>query len=217
MANPEVREWSGVPLIGPGDPPGYLRVVVRPSWRSRSVREAIPEVREWSGDNHGGPRVVGSPSRRSGCGRVAITDVREWSRGPTGGREALPEVGRPSQKSGSGREALPEVREWSRHPPGGPGVFGRPSRKSGSGREATPEVRLAHPKVHSLPFVHSRTTVKVSRPIPDLRVCSRVPPEVREWSRGPLVGPVVVEKPSRRSGSGWEALPEVREWSEGPP
>ena len=42
-------------------------------------------------------------------------------------------------------------------------------------------------------------------------------PEVREWSGDPFVGPGVVGRPSRRSGSGWEALLEFRVWSGGFP
>ena len=44
----EVREWSGGNL-------GWLGVVGRPSRRAESGREAISEVREWSGDLPGGP------------------------------------------------------------------------------------------------------------------------------------------------------------------
>ena len=66
---------------------------------SGSGREALPVVREWSGDLSecpgcppGYPGAVGRPSQIFGRGR------------------------RPSLMSGSGREALPDVREWSRDP-----------------------------------------------------------------------------------------------------
>ena len=49
-----------------------------PSRWSGSGREALTEVREWSG-------VVGRSSRRSGSGREAITEVQEWSGGYRGG------------------------------------------------------------------------------------------------------------------------------------
>ena len=72
---------------------------------SRSGREALPDVWEWSGGPHnvrersGGPPgclgVVGRPSR---CLEVVGRLTRV--------------VGRPSQMSGSGREALLDVREW---------------------------------------------------------------------------------------------------------
>ena len=41
-------------------------------------------------------------------------------------------------------------------------------------------------------------------------------PDVRESLGGPSVCPVVVGRPSRRSGCGREALKNVREWSGGP-
>ena len=73
----------------------------------------------------------------------------------------------------SGREALPNVREWSGGAPGSPGMvertswmFGWSGRSSGSPGEV------------------------------------RVPQE--------FAG--VVGKPSRMSGSGWEALLDVRQW-----
>ena len=89
-------------------------MVERPSRRSGSGWEALPEVREWSGVPPGGPGVVGRPSCRSG-----------W----------------PIRTSGNGCEALPEVREWSVSPPEGPedpGVVGSPSRWSMIGRETLP-------------------------------------------------------------------------------
>ena len=64
-ALPDVREWSGVPSVGPG-------VVGRLLRTSRSGREALPEFREWLGGPPGGPRLVGMPSRKSGSGREAL-------------------------------------------------------------------------------------------------------------------------------------------------
>ena len=98
---------------------------------TRSVREALLGVREWSG-------VVGRPSRRCGIGQEAHPEVREWSGGPPGGLRVVGRPsrrsrsgGRPSRKSGSGWEALPEVQNWSRRYGssresllGGPGVIG---------------------------------------------------------------------------------------------
>ena len=69
-----------------------------PSRRSGSVRESLPEVRERSVRNLGGPGVVGRPFRRSENGQNVIPEVREWSGGP------------------------PEVREWSGVLSAGPGV-----------------------------------------------------------------------------------------------
>ena len=98
------RDTGGVgdPFRGPG---GF----VRPSWRSRRGREAIPEVRktsavwEWLGDPLGGPVRVSRPSRRSGTGCEAFLVVKElWKK--------LLEVQRC-------REALPKVRDWWRGPP----------------------------------------------------------------------------------------------------
>ena len=73
---------------------------------SGSGRQAVTDVREWSG---GPPRcagVVGIPSWMSGSGREAILDVREWS------------------------ETLPNFQEWSEDNPECPGVVGRPFRMS---------------------------------------------------------------------------------------
>ena len=43
---------------------------------SGSGRQAIPNVREWSGGPLGSPGVVGRPFRMSGCGREALPDDR---------------------------------------------------------------------------------------------------------------------------------------------
>ena len=73
---------------------------------SGSGREALPNVREWSGGPPRCPGVVVKPSRMSG---------------------------RPVRMSGSGREAIPDaqetisdIREWLVGPPGCPGVVWRP-------------------------------------------------------------------------------------------
>ena len=80
----EFREWSG-------GLPGGSGVVGRPSRRSASGQEALPEVREtlpedrmWSEDTTKGPRVDGRPTRRSGNGLKALPKVHVWSRGPPG-------------------------------------------------------------------------------------------------------------------------------------
>ena len=87
-------------------------MVVRPSRRSESGREArsevrvaLQEVRECSGGPPGSPVVVGRPSRRA-------------------------EI--PSRRSESGRKFVSKDREWSGGHPGGPGVVGRPFWWSGS-------------------------------------------------------------------------------------
>ena len=41
-----------------------------------SGREALPQVREWSGDDPAGPGVVGRPACRSVTGREAFPHVR---------------------------------------------------------------------------------------------------------------------------------------------
>ena len=91
---------------------------------SGSGREALPDVREWSGGTPGCPGIIDRPSRMSGSGRSpsrtsgssreTLGDVWEWSGGPFGFPGL---VGRPSRMSGSGREAVPDVQEWSRGPP----------------------------------------------------------------------------------------------------
>ena len=51
---------------------------------SGSGREALTDVREWSGGPNRCPGVVRRPFRMSGSGREALQDVREWSGGPHG-------------------------------------------------------------------------------------------------------------------------------------
>ena len=80
------------------------------------VREALPEVWEWSRDPPICLLVFGRPSR---CPRV---------------------VGIFSKISGHFREALLNVQECSGGLSGGPGVDERPSWMSGSGRDALPYV-----------------------------------------------------------------------------
>ena len=123
--------------------------------------------------------MVGRPTRRSGSGLVALPEYPEWP-------EALPEV--PVWP-----EALPEVRELSVVPPGGQGVVGSPSRRSRSGREAIPEVW----EWSRRPPGCSRVVIRISR---RSRSGRDTLAEVREWSG-------VVGRPSRKFGSGREALP----------
>ena len=56
-----VRKWSG-------DPTACPEVVGRPSRRSGSGRETLPQVQKWSGDSPDGPEVVERPYRMSGSG-----------------------------------------------------------------------------------------------------------------------------------------------------
>ena len=56
---------------------------------SRSGREAVPNVREWSGCYPKCPGMVGRPSRMSGSGQEillnvqkALLDIQEWWIGP---------------------------------------------------------------------------------------------------------------------------------------
>ena len=44
---------------------------------TRSGRNALPNVREWSGGPPGCPVVVGMPSRISGTGQEALPDASE--------------------------------------------------------------------------------------------------------------------------------------------
>ena len=94
------------------------------------VWEALPDVREWSGDPPGCPSGLGSPSgcvgSPHGCPRVI---------------EGLPEcpgvVGNLSHMTG----VLPNVRNWSVIPSECQGVVGRPSRMSRSSRVALTDVQ----------------------------------------------------------------------------
>ena len=68
---------------------------------SRSGREALPNVQEWSEVTRGS--------------REALSNVREWS----GGLPRYAGVfGRPFQMFGNSLEAILDVREWSNGPPG---------------------------------------------------------------------------------------------------
>ena len=51
---------------------------------SRSGRETLSDVREWSGVSPGCPGVVGRPSGKFGSGQETLPEVREWSEGPPG-------------------------------------------------------------------------------------------------------------------------------------
>ena len=85
------------------DPPEGVELLGRPSRRSNTGREPLPEVRKWSGDFLGGPEVVGL-SRRCGTGRETFPEVRKWLGDSPSGPEV---VGKPSRKSTCGRETLP--------------------------------------------------------------------------------------------------------------
>ena len=124
-------------------------MVKRPSCRAGKVREALLEVRVWSGcppergrrsweslpecrDGLGGPRgglgVVSRASQRACRGQEVSRrdgqggDGREGTGGPPEGRE--------------GREFLPECLDGSGDPPTG---LGRPSWRVERGREAHPD------------------------------------------------------------------------------
>ena len=76
---PEGAEWSANLSKCPGGPPGCLGLVGRPSRMSKSDRETLPDVWEWSGHPPKCPGEVGRPSRMFLSGRLALPDVREWS------------------------------------------------------------------------------------------------------------------------------------------
>ena len=85
--------------------------VKRPSRMSGNGREALPDIREWSGD----------PPKCS----VVVGGLYEY----------LGVVGFPSQMSESCWKTLQDVRKWSGVSPKCPGVVGRPSLMSlSSGR-----------------------------------------------------------------------------------
>ena len=100
---------------------------------SGSGRDALGDVRQWSGGPPGCAEVVGSPSEMSRSGRVPLGDVREWSGDPFRcagvthgclgvvgdplGCAGVPHrcpgvVRRPFWLSRSVRDALGDVREW---------------------------------------------------------------------------------------------------------
>ena len=70
-------------------------------------REALPDVREWSGDLKDVREWSGGPPVYSIVVGSSLPEVRECSGGPP---ECSGVVGRPSRMSGSGQEALPDVR-----------------------------------------------------------------------------------------------------------
>ena len=55
----------------------------KPSRKFVSGRNAIPDVREWSGCHPRCSLVVGRPCRMSVSGWDAIPDVQEWLGGPS--------------------------------------------------------------------------------------------------------------------------------------
>ena len=99
---PDIRECSDdlqyVRYLSVG-PPECLGVVGRPTRKSGSGREAIPDVCEWSGGPPRYPGVVERLSRMSRSGCEALQDFREWSGGPSG---CLGVVGRPTRMSKCG-------------------------------------------------------------------------------------------------------------------
>ena len=82
----------------------------KPSRKSVSCRDAIQDVREWSGGPPGRQLVIARP------------DVWEWWGGPPG---CLGVIGRPSRMSGRGGVG----------PPGSPLMIEMKSRMSGSDRK----------------------------------------------------------------------------------
>ena len=95
---------------------------------SGSGREAILDVREWSGGPPGCLGVVERTSRMSGSCQETLSDCGRPSQ--------MGMVGSPSSMSESGREAFPEFRVWSGGPPVCTGVVGMFSWMCRSGREA---------------------------------------------------------------------------------
>ena len=89
---------------------------------SGNGREALPDVREWSGGPPGCPGVVGMPSRMSRSGWEALPENREWSGGLPDVWECL--------------GGLPRCPGVVGRPPGCLGVVGRLSQMSESGKEA---------------------------------------------------------------------------------
>ena len=115
-----------------------------PSQMCGSGREALSNIREWSGDPPGYMGVVGGPSCIS---RVVGRPSRlsEWSKGSPG---CPVEFGKLSRMPGSGwkalpdaHEALPDVQEWWGGPPKCPRVVERPFQMPGKGQEAHPDVQ----------------------------------------------------------------------------
>ena len=78
-----------------------------------SGREALPDVREWSGSSPGCPEVGGRPSRMSGCCREDFLSCLGCPlRCPGLFGKPSRMSGRPTQISGSVREALSVIRVW---------------------------------------------------------------------------------------------------------
>ena len=109
MAHLEVSESSLVPPGGPGG-------VGRPTQRSESGWEALPEVQEGLGSPAGGLGGVGRGNRWAGRLRESVPEVLEGPRGPSG---EPGEVGRPPIcLGGVGRTTQ---------------ISGKPTRRSGRG------------------------------------------------------------------------------------
>ena len=60
-----------------GDSHGGLELFGRPSLRSGTGRETLPEIWKWSGDHPGGLKLVGRHSWRSGSSRETLAEVRK--------------------------------------------------------------------------------------------------------------------------------------------
>ena len=103
----------------------------------------------------------------------------------------------PSWLNGSGPEAIAEGREWLGGTPRGPGVVRSPPKRFGSSWEAFPVGRESH-------IVGREWS---SGPHGGLGAL----PDGLDLSGSPPEGPGVVVSPSRRAGSGLEALPALLE------
>ena len=120
-AIPNVWEWSGGPRENPGVVGGLFgcpRVVGKTSQMSVSVRQTLPDVREWweaLPDVRKTSRISGSGPEALMDVQEALSDVRECSEGPPGcpgGPLGLLGVFvRLSRMSESGRKTLPDIRE----------------------------------------------------------------------------------------------------------
>ena len=188
----------------------------RPSRMSRSVWEALLDVREWSGGLPGFPEVFGRPSRMSECGREtlpdvqkALTDARDCLEGPLGCPRV---VGRPSRMSGSGWEALPDVRECPGGPPDVRELSENPPGCPGGPLEC-PGGPLGCPGSLGGLLEVREWLGGFSRMFKSGRDAFLA---VRDWSGVSPECSVVVVRPFQMSESGRLALPDVRECSGGP-
>ena len=168
----------------------------RPSRKSRTGRETLSEVQNWSRDAPGGLELVGRPSQKSESGWETLLEVLNWS-------EALTEVRNWSGDAPRGPELIgipsrsPEVVVG---PLGGPELVGRPTWRSLTGRGPSRRSRSGRETLQEI-WKWSRDTPggpeEVGRP--SRRFGSR-------WNTLPG-GPELVGRPS----------PEVRTWLRDPP